>query len=232
MTTRFLVFAYITFVLVLSSFANASGQTTYIHKANVNQQTGVFTAHGNLATPCQTRPTVVVKKIDETAARLIMDVQSTPTAEICVEVLGPAFDVALDLKDLPLTNGKVYSIFVENAQAPIGILTYKASSLNETERAFRVNKQNFKGVLVNIASPGQNQPDGFALNDGTQSVPVVSPQINLERFRGNQVWLSGYVIQVASSYVDSESFDPGLPNAPQPHAPAVIVPVSISDLKK
>jgi hypothetical protein len=229
MTTRVLIFAYIAFVLALSGFANASSHVTYISKAEVNQTSGILSAHGQMSTPCQTRPAVVVKKIDETGARIEIEVTSTPTADVCVEMLGPEFDTALDLKELPLSDRKTYSIIIENAHEDIGELKYEARSLGENEKAFRVDKRSFKGVLVYLSNPTMPQNVEFALNDGKQSVPVVSPQINLERFRNNQVWLSGYVVEVGSLYVDS---DHGMPSMPQPHSPVVIVPVSISDLKK
>lgn len=227
MTARVLVFAYIAFVLALSGFANAS--TAFVHRADVNQTTGILNAQGHVSTPCQTLPALVVNKIDETGLQVHMEVATTQVGQACPDVLGPQFDLALDLTELPLTSGKTYSLILLNAGQEVGQLLYTARNLAENEKAFRINRQNFRGVLVNLSTPSKrSRGNAFALHDGKNSVRLVSPQINLERFRNSEVWLSGYVIQMAELMDPLSETSP----LPGPHAPVVIVPVSIIDLKK
>ncbi len=212
MARRILVFIYIALVLVLSGLAKANA--AIVNKVEINQITGILTAHGVLSTPCQNHPYVVIEKIDETTGIIELDVNSVNSHKICVDVLGERFDIALDLKELPLIEGRTYIIGFKTTSDELKNLKYKAVKVDESVKIFRVNKQNFKGLLVHL------EESGFALSDGNQRVPVVSPQINLALFQDNQVWLSGYVVHLAS-----------ISDGAEPKSPAVIIPVSIGGIR-
>ena len=210
MAARILIFIYVALVLMLSGLAKAA----IVNKVDLDHGTGILLAHGVLSTPCQNHPFVVVNYINEKSAVVELDVNSVHSQKICVDVLGEKFDVAMDLKELPLFEGRTYTVKFKTATSDIKDIQYKAVKVDESIKLFRINKQNFKGLLVYLAD------SGFALSNGNQRVPVVSPQIDLALFQDNQVWLSGYVVHVASISNDADT-----------NTPMVIVPVSVGGVR-
>src|SRR5438128_1512480 len=134
MIMRILILAYIAFVLAISSFARAA-QTqvggALIDQAQVQQATGILSVHGVLSTPCQTKPALFVKQIDESSSKVELDITTVSTGDLCMDVLGPDFNLAFDLKELPLKAGKTYSLFIGHSTSDDFGLKYAAGLANE-----------------------------------------------------------------------------------------------------
>jgi hypothetical protein len=237
MTKQLLILAYILFVLMLSGMARADviGPTVghgVLNQAVITPASGILDVRGALATPCDYKPEMMV--VASKGDTLVLDVVTLVSHKsVCAagtalhpegsDVLGKGFQISYDLKELPLTANKTYTITFINSD-----LTVKYNALKPLEgfKYYRVNKQSFKGTLtdvtaVEVANSGYPQ-SGFALHDGEQSVPVYSPDLDLEKYKNGAVSMLGYPVELASLNGGSESL------APSSQADKIIVPVSVT----
>jgi hypothetical protein len=228
MTTRILILVYIACVLFISGFAKADNSIgALVNTAEVNEATGILTVHGTLSTPCQIRPNIVINDIDTSRAIITMDVMTSTNSAICIEVLGAKYDVAYDLKELPLINGQTYQIIFKKSPSERAPLFFTAHPADQTLRPFKVDQKNFKGILVRRSNIDNETNGQFGLSDNQQVLPVVSPQMNLSKFEGRSVWISGYVVHVASL----NNNDVNDPFGDSSSASVIVVPVSISAVR-
>jgi hypothetical protein len=228
MTKHILIVVYVAVVLAISGFAKADTvRQAQVDSVQFDMQTGVLTVHGTLSNPCTLKPMLVIDGIDQTNKVINIEVSTLVRSEICVEMLGGSYDATLDLKELPLKEGEIYTLKIAGYDDEMhrNTLEYIPHHSDANLEAYKVDKRELKGYLVAVENPvdGKNFTTGFVLQSGDQEIPVVSPDIDLNRFKNYQVWLGGYVINMAK--LNGGNVD-ALATSGQ--AQMVIVPVSIS----
>lgn len=227
MSQRLAILAYIAAVLLISGFVKANEpvikQGALVNAASINQSTGILEVRGVLSTPCESKPKVQLDSVNEEAGIISLFVSTQSTTGICIQVLGPRYEVFYDLKELSLKPGRTYSLQIKRfVGSQEEALVYTASEPDRSLAPFKKTELlNFQGKLVQLVNIENKGFSGFALqNRQNEFIPMVAPQMNLEKFEGQSVWVSGYAVHMAQND-PLESQSPAL----------VIVPTSISAIK-
>ena len=116
MSKRMIIFIYVVAVLLFSGFL-AQAKTTEVSVAVTTvqlDQNGVFHMSGQLSTPCLTKPTAYLEKVDQDKNLITLSVVAVNSNQRCIEMLGDKYDVMVNLNELPLIQGHEYSIVVNN----------------------------------------------------------------------------------------------------------------------
>ena len=200
-------------------------------QATIKTENGILNLHGSLANPCESRPELAVN-MDSRSNTLVLDVVTLVPHRACSDASLKEFDISYDLKELPLTVNGNYDIAFSNSSIK---LKYNALKRLEGFEYYRVQKQSFTGTLVDVsATEEQNSGStqwNFALRDGDNFVPVVSPDLDLVNYKNGAVSLAGYAIKTAVALEDVlNSGLEGLAPSSQTSGAidTVIVPVSVT----
>ncbi|MCC6276975.1 MAG: hypothetical protein IT289_03555 [Oligoflexia bacterium] len=153
MKSRILIIAYIAAVLLISRFSHADGFGTgrgLITNASIHKTTSILSIEGYFSNPCQKDPRVVADLIDNEKLVITLSVRTTITAAMCIETLGPKFEISYDLKELPLRPGKFYTIKFSPARDDKPIELKYLSCNTET---YEVYKELIEKVPLFFESP-------------------------------------------------------------------------------
>lgn len=144
MTKRILILAYIVGVLLISGLASASQGRGLVVDATLHKTTTMLSIYGVYSNPCQTDPKIRATSIDYQNNIVNLAIETTQTSEICAEVLGDNFEIAYDLRQLPLKPGVIYNVKV----SPAAQSNIEVSYLAQASETYGLYKNMIKKVPV------------------------------------------------------------------------------------
>lgn len=203
MSKRLIIFIYVVAVLIFSGFI-AQAKTVdgiNVSAAKIDKRSTVLMMAGQLSNTCMARPTAALEKVEGNV--LVFSVIATISEQRCSDQLGKEFEVAVDLKEIPLVEGQEYAIHINNYSGPRIHLGFVAPKNTGFLQISGEAQHGFSGVI--------KQKDQIMMEKNDQIIKVDTSSINLAAAAEHEVYVKGYAVQNQNSET-------------------VIVPVSVSVL--
>ncbi len=194
MSKKIFLLIYVAAVLIFSSMvARAStSQPLSVEKVQIKQDQGILTLSGHTPTPCEIKPSISVVRIDNQLKAIYLDVVATRVAEVCNDNLGPAFQIAYDLKNLDLIPELEYLLIIDGSSASSQRLAYVPKRRDGSSIAPRFEQR----TVVGLMTESKSKDGSLELQKNDATLKVFSPTMNLKSFVNQNVWIKGYVVDM------------------------------------
>lgn len=127
MSKRLVIFIYVVAVLIFSGYIAKADEMTEdvnVARAKIDQQTGTLLMGGQLSNTCLVNPNAAIQKVEGNF--IVFSVTASQGDQRCSDQLGAPYVVSVDLKELPLVEGKEYVVFINNYSGPRVHLSFVA----------------------------------------------------------------------------------------------------------
>ncbi len=202
MIRTFLIFVYITLVLLVSGLARAS-EFAHVDKVAYDAQTSMLHVSGEFMNSCQHSPTPVVVSISDSineengAKTVLLGVEvEEPINHMCLQVLSGRYDLLFDIRalDLPVQQELVLK-FVNKAEG--SSLDTINTRIDRPAHGLQVSATSLSGQLVELPSFGFNKEPMYVVVGKNGAVIEVHTLIDLSVYLNKDVRVGGFSLSNA-----------------------------------
>jgi hypothetical protein len=190
---RIIILAYVLSVLMIAGLTQAS-ETASMAVTKVQADIGNQTilVEGYRSDACQKSPRPEVVTIDRANHTVVMRVVSKGTGfQFCTQQISGRYEIILSIASLKLPENVPFTLHFQNSQGALPIEIVSTGMMD----GFPFSSVDLTGILI-------QEGDNFSIQTRSENLKVVPSSLDLSRFAGEIVEVSGHKVEFGLMPVD------------------------------